>query len=472
MVLKNNIKKFISQSTTLRQAAIASLGFAALLITSNAQADLRKAIEAFQTQDGSTMLVEVREAVERKNDDGVILFLSLLKGYPQSWRSVLSPTEQDELFTLLEKLIEESSLQAQYRLAIIPRGHASPRYKSPEAQQAEQALIHRLEAVADKGYAYAALHLYSILSNKERDWDIAVKWLKVAAEGGNPEAAFFMGMKYLNVFDGYWGCFTRKPHRCLPKDEELGWQWMKMASRNATHKNIPLGDFGYEMGKLYEGGVTNQSPDEKQAYLWFRVAFNGLFKNRSRNEVASELKEIKKSGLLETLDPELNAIWETNDGLAILQNPPKKLPSLLETMRNNLDESIVFSYISLNRQEPAVVLDVYKNGKVNLLSSDYWLDLGNNPETWKKVTQQTVDSFLQELKKLDISSDLRSVDHLPFLCEDGCPQFTAFLISFLEDDSYLTSFITGQSDPRVIQLLALIEKYFSVQEYLQASASK
>jgi hypothetical protein len=44
-----------------------------------AHADFRKALTAYQNRDGKTMLKEVQDAVDKKNDDGLILFLSVLE---------------------------------------------------------------------------------------------------------------------------------------------------------------------------------------------------------------------------------------------------------------------------------------------------------------------------------------------------------------------------------------------------------
>jgi hypothetical protein len=203
-----------------------------LFASSNAHADMREATKAFQNQDGPAMLAEVREAVEQKNDDGLILFLSLLKEYPESWRRVLSLLEQDELFTLLEDLTEESGLQAQYHLAIIPRSHVAPRYNSPEALQEIQDLIQRLEPLANKVYSHAAFHQATITSNYPKDKsdkESSMKWLIQSAELGHAVGAFFLGMRYLNIDDRF-GCYVNSPMQCPEKDESKGWHWMQQAA--------------------------------------------------------------------------------------------------------------------------------------------------------------------------------------------------------------------------------------------------
>ena len=47
-------------------------------MTQTAHADFRKALEAYQNRDGDTLLKEVKDAVDKKNDDGLILFISAM----------------------------------------------------------------------------------------------------------------------------------------------------------------------------------------------------------------------------------------------------------------------------------------------------------------------------------------------------------------------------------------------------------
>src|SRR5688500_11704459 len=116
-----------------------------LLITQTVHADFRKALDAYQQRDGTTMLKEVKDGADKKNDDGLILYLSILKQYPKTWQSTLDSSQQTELFNCLEKATVQSSLQSQYRLAVIPRVNDYPKLSLPEVNQEEQALIQRLE---------------------------------------------------------------------------------------------------------------------------------------------------------------------------------------------------------------------------------------------------------------------------------------------------------------------------------------
>ena len=134
-----------------------------LLVASTAHADFRKALEAYQKRDGTTMLKEVKDGVDKKNDDGIILFLGILKQYPKTWRPILNGSQVTELFEYLEKTTVKSSLQAEYQLAVIPRNDYISLPITPEVIKETQYEIERLEPLANKGYAPAALHLYGLM---------------------------------------------------------------------------------------------------------------------------------------------------------------------------------------------------------------------------------------------------------------------------------------------------------------------
>ena len=298
-----------------------------LFITQTAHADFRKALDAYMARDGATMLKEVKDAVDKKNDDGLILFLGILKQYPKTWRPTLNEAQQTELFNCLEKAAAQSGLQAQYKLAVIPRKENNPppipagtnKDREPwyEARKQEklkeyQDEIARLEPVANKGYAPAALHLYGSyieLYNRVKNKhatsvdggktyvDNAIKWLLKAAELGNAQAMFMVGMRYLNVEDDAYGCYSYEPLYCFAKDEKKGWYWMQQAAMRADEHNITMWDFAYHMGNLYLQGVAGNKPDYKQAYLWYQQTSNGI--GYDMPSIWPKLEELKKTRTVE-----------------------------------------------------------------------------------------------------------------------------------------------------------------------------
>ena len=136
--------------STLKSNLLFVASISLLLITQTAHADFRKALDAYQARDGATMLKEVKDAVDKKNDDGLILFLSVLerdgifsqnfsflfeeknrdkvevrKLSPNSmgkyvkddipWLELIPQNRRSEFLTLLQQATEKSSLESQFR---------------------------------------------------------------------------------------------------------------------------------------------------------------------------------------------------------------------------------------------------------------------------------------------------------------------------------------------------------------------
>lgn len=460
----------------MKSSFISVFTFCLLLITQVAYADFKKALEALQNQDGKTMLAEVKNAVQSKSDEGLILYLSILKQYPNTWRPTLSEHEKTELFTALENITLQSTLQSQYRLAIISRVYGYPRLNSPEAIQETQSLVLRLEPVANKGYAYAALHLYGIYANhiKNNHYN-AINWLTRSAELGNAEAAFLLGMKYLNIVDDYYGCFRNDATRCLPKDEVKGWYWMQQAAMRATEQSIFLRDLAYEMGNLYRLGVGEERADIEEAYLWYLVSMNSFGSYGTYDKAESNINELRKNGQLKQLDPTLDKVWNDPSKRRQVINSTKtaKSPKLIKRNNSNKQDAIpVFSLRSFSWFGASQQLDIYADGKVNLLISTQGEDLENNTENWQITEPKSVSEFMGKLKQLVFYKTFQNDPDL-FFCENGCPDATHYIITvndtqgrrftllnnrgFSNHDGFVDS--SHSYNFRLIQILALIDEY-------------
>lgn len=376
------------------------------LTATTAHADFRKALDALQAQDGNKILMEIKDALDHKNDDGIILFLGILKQYPKTWRPNLTEPQQNELFDYLEKATTQSSLQAQYRLAVISRLNDYPKPNSPEAIHEEQALIQRLEPIANKGYAPAAYHLYEHRSPKSKDdQENALKWLIKAAELGSTEAAFKLGMKYLNVVDDYYGCMSNEPSLCLPKDETKGWYWMQKAAMQANERNIRLGDFAYEMGNLYRRGIAGNKPNLEQAYLWYVFGIDKVSLISSTNFGSSEalnykinlkLAEMQQMGGLKEINQQLDRLWANateRTHILALENQVK-IPKLFGKKDKKIKDKPVFSKFEANGTEK--LLDVYADGRVNFTHDHLPTDM-ENTETLRKIDPRKVKEFLNKM---------------------------------------------------------------------------
>jgi hypothetical protein len=447
-----------------------------LLISVETRAGFEGAIEGLQKNDFELMMNEVRNGVNQGNDDGLILFLSLLEQYPHAWRQNLDEGQRAELFKLLEEISLKSDLQAQYRLALIPRKHI-PIGNSPEANEERNALVKRLKPIAEKGYSYAAFGIFLIHSNRpqsEYDQADTMKWLHKSGELGHTVGAFMLGMKYLNIVDDYFGCFSFAPHRCLQRNEEKGWYWMQQAARRIEPHNFTWNKLALQMGKLYRTGIADQPADPKQAYAWYLTAMHALGPIGVFDQVLQELQQMKAAGQLEEVDPEIGKICCDRAQLFEALHAKKSFqkPRLLATEDMKLFRGQpVFSYVSLSWIRSIQKLDVYADGRVNLLiTPHWWQDLDENYETWKRLDRQEFDEFLNEVNKLASTGRFKSGGDDLFFCEDGCPEATHNLFTFSIDGVNRSALMINRNleieNPDLAAVLTLIEKYFDLQGFL------
>jgi TPR repeat protein len=480
----------------IKSSFISALTVSFLLITQNAHADFRNALDAYQKRDGATMLKEVKDAVDKKNDDGIILFLGILKQYPKTWRPTLNDVQQADLFSCLEKAAAQSSLQARYRLAVIPRTESTPRPKpadSPETFATWQGVrkieepkeieeeIARLEPIANKGYAPAAYHLYisnarqydvlryQELSSKLHDSpdlnaailaskDNALKWLTKAAELGNTGAEFVLGMKYLNAAEGFY-CGSPL---CPPKNEALGWYWMQRAAKQVSEHDLLLGSFAYEMGNLYRQGVAGNKPDAEQAYLWYLLSYDKYSFDDNSSIAAKPLQEMEKAEQLKQFNVSVNTVETIRKA-----QKTAMLPKLYQGSRNvNKAKSPVFSYTAIHLTEsPIKVLDIYANGEVRLLISDAqtFADAQNNAETWKKVSTKKVNEFMGRTKTLELYKDFNRNGYTDITrCARGCP-INQYIVTIENKGSVL---LVNDKNLRAMQIKALLQEFFGLQQFL------
>lgn len=460
----------------------------------SAHADFRKALSALQSLDGTTMLSEVKDAVDKRNDDGLILYLGILKMYPKTWRSILDTNQQSALLSYLETSTAQSSLQAQYRLAVIarkvnnpppiPAGTNEDREPWYEARIQEklkeyQDEIIRLEPVANKGYGPAAFRLYVNYARNptksKADQDNAMKWLEKGAELGHPIAAYLLGMKYLNIRDDYYGCSTNPNNDlCPPKDEVKGWYWVQIAAKRANETSVMLlEDLALNIGNLYMQGVADNKPDYEQAYWWYKR----VPKASIHSPVWAKLEELKKLGKLISLNPDLNKVWtggttwqeavKSQDVLNAWKKSPNKLPKLMQQgLTKSNHQSPVFSMATIRWYLPnpgyaGIVLDVYEDGRANLIMGDPEFDESNN-ELWTKITPYHARKFFNEVQNLKLKD-------LPWIwpsCQ-GCIENRTDIVTLNNrGDTKTVELVSAtfankkESHPEVRRFLKVVEKYF------------
>ena len=199
-----------------------------LLCTSQtAQADFRKALTAYQNRDGKTMLAEVQDAVDKKNDDGFVLFVGALQldeilatrrvyvgekemkeifvsknkiNLPKTvLETLIEPAQITTLFNSLDLLSKQSSFEARYEYLLLRYGDLLPDFlrimteevrneKLKEGQyffEDKKILISEMTILAKNGYGKAAYFLYQLdklqsLNSKNNSLEIANNWLDIA----------------------------------------------------------------------------------------------------------------------------------------------------------------------------------------------------------------------------------------------------------------------------------------------------
>jgi hypothetical protein len=195
-----------------------------LFITQTAHADFRKALTAYQNRDGKSMLAEVQDAVDEKNDDGLILFIGALQldqilstptysNLPEQQQlsnkqgilegsmlnKIIGEKEQTSLFERLAKASKRSSFETEYEYLLLRYGVCiTCRVNLPITADGKVDLLHpisknqehnRLTLIAEmkklayKGYGKAAYFLGSPLMPVNYPY-LPKKWPKMAKKLG------------------------------------------------------------------------------------------------------------------------------------------------------------------------------------------------------------------------------------------------------------------------------------------------
>lgn len=218
-----------------------AISLSLLFATQAAHADFRKALDAYQKRDGATMLKEVKDAVDNKNDDGLMLLLmatnmdaatsdydETTKQPKSTLRAILPPPKWDEMRELLVQATNNSSVEAQYYLIRVNRqfkpeliikqmqAEQIKRGEQPKNEYTNQELNIGYEAL-DQAFNAKGMALYN-------------SGIIKLAESGNSYDQTNLGLAYL----GKWQ-LCEPPvspihsQICQSKDETKGHYWLKQA---------------------------------------------------------------------------------------------------------------------------------------------------------------------------------------------------------------------------------------------------
>lgn len=416
----------------IKSAFISALTLSLLLITQTAHADFRKALDAYIARDGTTMLKEVKDAVEKKNDDGLMLFLNAIfidaitsrqnslrtnsleisaSKNLSTFETILSATQQQEVEKLLYSASQNSTGATQYRLYQLP-------YLFQRSSSANQRQM-LIETAADKGSFWAARDMVEYFTHLNTSSEAVGKarfWYIKAAELGDLEFVTGLAMRYLHystdprftyAFMSHEQCVAGDDHTiCFEKDETRGFEWLKQAVKiNAQYPQY-LRRFSYEMGNIMMTKFDTRAPDIKQAYLWYLLGINspntGGF-GRDDKYFLDALTNMHKTGDLKKASPKLDSVWGDEKKRDVILYPKElsELPLLLkEAMKPNVKTAPVFTYQQNFPQSYA--LKIFASGQVFLKLNSAWLD--GNEDKYMQVSPTKVQQFIKKVEILGINN--------------------------------------------------------------------
>lgn len=464
---------------TLKIQTIALLTLLGLVFSTTVQAEFRKALDAYVAKDGGTVLREVKDAVDKNNNDGLILFLSSMNrdaysseydfdngGWKSGLKTMLSKSQWDELRELLVQATNNSSVDVQYYLRQWVFGDDFRRqYLNANSRQVAEG-----KKLSNEQFSEAhkkVIDEYVAKGSRLAILDGATP-LEKKADAGDVSLQLTLGMKYLHDMNTYSGCMNASPSDGIcqsPIDETKGYYWLKRVAQSyETRADLSIDQFTSAMCEFFRNANGDKSK-LRQAYLW---ALMGL--NESKNFEADYcLRKMQEAGDLKLVAPKLSEAWsDVNERSKILyKSELKELPDLIVEARQGLanKDMPVFEYAGL---------EIYKDGHVL-----YGLARDPYKDALMKVPSGTIQKFLSELKKTGfydwtpkdfnggICGDMGDCSNLRMLFIARKGSSVKRLLFSLSNPSRKFGRIDQQKDWLDIQRMAtikvLVDKYFPTQ---------
>ena len=391
-----------------------------LVMAAPAQADFRKALEAYQNRDGDKLLVEVRDAVEKKNDDGLMLFLmatnmdAATSDYDETThqskstlRAILPQPKWDALRDLLVQATNDSTVDAQYALFassfggdIVIKALDTVQIQRGEKPKSAYSLQERNEG-------------YEMVKNQLRAKGLAITScadVVACAEAGEYGAQQTLGLMYLH-YTGYYDSVcesSRKHPACESLDEAKGYAWLKKSALSYERQGLPIetGTPYYTvMCDFYQRKPNASASDIKQAYLWCDAA-----SNTGSPDLGGVLNNLRRSGKLKFSDSQVAALLKP-------ENKITAWPELMEEARKAVahEDLPVFSYEFGEGGDVGVYkLVIYPDGRVVLNPSQF----SKSKALLMNVSPQLVSQFIKELNQIGFNEwPLYSGG---IMCDMGC----------------------------------------------------
>jgi hypothetical protein len=437
-----------------------------LLIAQTAHADFRKALDAYIARDGATMLKEVKDATDKKNDDGLMLLLmatnmdAATSGYDETTkqskstlRVILPPPKWDEMRELFVQATNNSTVDVQYALVTSSFGKDIV-IKALKAAQIKQS------EVPKSAYSLQEINEgYKIVKNQLRAKGLVTSEadFMTRAEEGEYGAQQTLGLMYLH-YTGYYdhACDSHSNHpACKSLDETKGYEWLKKSALSYERQGLPIeaGNVYYTvMCDFYQRKPNASASDIKQAYLWCEVA-----SSLGSPDVLGVLNKLRQSDKLKLSDSQVAAILTS-------KNKITEWPELIVEARKAVvhEDLPVFSY-ELN-DEGAYRLDIYSDGRVVLNPQQF----SKSDALLMKVDTKRISQFIKELNQIGFNEwPLFSGG---IMCDMGCGTTFSSAMLRINNTPRRVTFYSDKMEPtyankkpmmiRQAKLKALVETYF------------
>ena len=376
-----------------------------LFITQTAHADFRKALDAYMARDGATMLKEVKDAVGKKNDDGLMLLLmatnmdavtsdydETTKQSKSTLRAILSHPKWDEMRELLVQATNNSTVDAQYYLL------TKSVFKSDLYKKQLGLKVTDVSALTNQQYIKAKQNVTDVYTKRGSKLAMLNDTIENKAAAGEPLSQLSLGLKYLNYgkdvdYGAHYGCgYLSKLPICQTKDEVKGNDWLKRAAKSYDLNGF--GDFDLLPSQMCEFLRNTANGDQaklKQAYLW---ALFGMNERAGTSKSKSCLVDMHDTGVLKLVAPQIDAAWGGDWKAFNALVYKEKLNELPDLIVQNKSEMANETLPVLTYHFEQVMLDVFKNGSVFIGLTDSYPN-----ELFKNVSPSTVKAFLSELEK-------------------------------------------------------------------------
>jgi hypothetical protein len=385
----------------IKQAVLTTLSFACLCFSFSAQADFRKALDAYIARDGDAMLKEVKHAVDTKNCDGMHSFVMKLRFGSmrhEPLSSLINTKQQSVLFSLLNRILEESNKGDDYfeiKVAIIQMSYMQ-KNKLDIKQRAFSREIKALAIQAESKITnkllieyIAQLLVYSCADNQKEK----LECLTIAAKLGDPYAQSDLGYLYFgekDISNYSRPVFMRSLLSSLSKNDKEADYWISSSVRNAQFPRIPASYCA--LAKKYHTGAESNKNILKQAYLLYLWAHLAHAEN---NDFCANqgLIALLNDGTLRRVAPDYSNRWEEKNK----RLNKKRIRPLyvginqldLPSLATPRDKLLVFSY-----EEGFAGVYVYADGQV-----DFRKGLTVDRRT---ISKEKVKSFIAELNSIKV----------------------------------------------------------------------